>query len=820
MLPLCLALLGLLPHPNHGARDGEGPAWTVIAPAKASSDGPTRLELQPDGSVLASGPVPERETLTLDFEGDWTGVTGLRLEALPDASLPDGGPGRAPGGLFQLTELRLGTSSLQNRRPRPELLLEAVDGDDLESGWPSYAIDDNRATAYGPARAVGGPCVAVFLLEGPLPSLRQGLLRVELVHDLGAGQSLGRLRLSVTTDPDPRAALGLDGDENRAAFEGQVQAAIGRGVDWLLSQQELDGSWRYQEPHYRSGAAALAAYTLLRCGLRRDHPSVERAIAYCLANPPDRTYTLGVQLMALGAHDPVGHRAAIERLTAELLGIQTRGWAYPTDPSTQVDLSNTQYAVLGLRAAALAGIDIKDKVWIDAGRQVLQHQERTRGSDPAAGFGYHSGDDPSGSLTAAGLTVLGVVLEHLERGTDAFEKGAAAGLRWLEREFTVTRNPRPSQGQTQHDQDKWWLYYLYGLERVAGLFDLDLVGPFDWYRSGAATLLERQQGNGSWQPFHNGEAAQEIPDTCFALLFLARATSAPATGQAPSQTAPVADGIDPHSGMHVRATGGAPWRAWLVDFGNGLRARHQWPDDGGLRVVEVRWERVDAAGQVLELLERVAGDPSRDEAQNRFAARLRLAEPGRHRLRATAVLLAPDGTQAEEHSAPLEVSQPFADHDGLLDYARGSAQNLLVGVPAEITASSALGGDWTAAGAVDGRQAFGWCSADGDPRPWWRIELERGCRADRLLLSQRQELWADDPWRSARVRKVAVSINGGRPLEVELNQSPWRKTEVDLGKTVKVDQLEVRVLETVGLHPAHPDHDGCGLAEIELVSGR
>ena len=59
----------------------------------------------PDHSVLASGPAPAEEAYTVAAALPGARITALRLEALPDPSLPQGGPGRDYYGNFALTGL-------------------------------------------------------------------------------------------------------------------------------------------------------------------------------------------------------------------------------------------------------------------------------------------------------------------------------------------------------------------------------------------------------------------------------------------------------------------------------------------------------------------------------------------------------------------------------------------------------------------------------------------------------------------------------------------------------------------------------------------
>ena len=148
-----------------------------------------------------------------------------------------------------------------------------------------------------------------------------------------------------------------------------VNAALERGVAFLLSTQNRDGSWgvdieeRSSAIHdLRDGSCALAVYTLLKCGLAADHPAIQRALAFLLENTPTRTYATGVQLHALGAlHDPA-QKKRMQELLAILLDLFGHGgWDYPG--AGRPDLSNTQVAALGLRAAHAAGLSVPKATW-------------------------------------------------------------------------------------------------------------------------------------------------------------------------------------------------------------------------------------------------------------------------------------------------------------------------------------------------------------------------------------------------------------------------------------------------------------------------
>jgi hypothetical protein len=100
------------------------------------------------------------------------------------------------------------------------------------------------------------------------------------------------------------------------------------------------------------------------------------------------------------------------------------------------------------------------------------------------------------------------------------EKSVMDGLAWLDKNWSVTENIGPPE--TARGQATGWLYYyLYALERTGMLYDTALIGNHDWYLEGARVLLNAQKPDGSWDASHFKHATW---DTCFAILFLKRAT--------------------------------------------------------------------------------------------------------------------------------------------------------------------------------------------------------------------------------------------------------------------------------------------------------
>ena len=81
--------------------------WTVLTGATISSTGGEIFTVLGDNSILVSGNNPATTVYSVSFSGSFSGITGIRLEALSDASLPFSGPGRQANGNLTLTEITL-----------------------------------------------------------------------------------------------------------------------------------------------------------------------------------------------------------------------------------------------------------------------------------------------------------------------------------------------------------------------------------------------------------------------------------------------------------------------------------------------------------------------------------------------------------------------------------------------------------------------------------------------------------------------------------------------------------------------------------------
>jgi hypothetical protein len=187
-------------------------AWHVLTPKSLAAGGDVVLAADADGSVLASGPNPGETTYTIEALAGLPRITAIRLETLPDPTLPKGGPGRDPYGNFQLNgfEVDAGGSHLSIKSIRAD---EAVGGTGVDTFFPAslsrdvYAPRGWRIDASREEKRL--PRQIVFTLAQPLET-PAGVITIRLKHQGAAvGQSLGRFRLSVTSSRTPQRVVEL-----------------------------------------------------------------------------------------------------------------------------------------------------------------------------------------------------------------------------------------------------------------------------------------------------------------------------------------------------------------------------------------------------------------------------------------------------------------------------------------------------------------------------------------------------------------------------------------------------------------------------------
>ena len=186
--------------------------WQPVEFVELGGSSTSTLTAQDDGSILATG-TSVKGTYELTLKTPLENITGLRLEALADPSLPSGGPGRAPNGNFVLAELALTAAPLSDLEKSAPLKLQKATATFSQATYEiSKAIDGNLGTGWAIAPQAAKSQTAI--LETAADQSHEGgsQLKVTMTFQFDDKHLLGKFRLSVTDSPRPLKSQSIAGD--------------------------------------------------------------------------------------------------------------------------------------------------------------------------------------------------------------------------------------------------------------------------------------------------------------------------------------------------------------------------------------------------------------------------------------------------------------------------------------------------------------------------------------------------------------------------------------------------------------------------------
>jgi len=174
-------------------------------------------------------------------------------------------------------------------------------------------------------------------------------------------------------------------------------------------------------------------------------------------------------------------------------------------PNGGYDRSNSQYGVLGMWALDQAAGEVPTLYWkiVDAAWKKAQLRD--------GGWNYNNGGEDSlrseatPSMTAAGIATLFITQDYtLEQNWSVCKGGVKndnieRGLHWMDQHIDKAMAGVP--------------YTMYGIERIGTASGHKYFGTKDWYKMGSEYFVRHQLKDGGFGG---------IPNTCFALVFLAR----------------------------------------------------------------------------------------------------------------------------------------------------------------------------------------------------------------------------------------------------------------------------------------------------------
>jgi hypothetical protein len=183
-----------------------GGSWITLLSASIRTMQGTILTRREDGTLSASGSNPRKETYEIEAVTTVNQITGIRLEAVPDPSLPRGGPGRDPYGNFVVTDFQVEAASPADPSRFEHVVFEEIQADNGKvndkNARQLWTIDASREDERRPRQIV-------FTAASPFGS-GEVRLRIRIRQDSEYGsQGLGRFRLSVTSSTDPNAIVSI-----------------------------------------------------------------------------------------------------------------------------------------------------------------------------------------------------------------------------------------------------------------------------------------------------------------------------------------------------------------------------------------------------------------------------------------------------------------------------------------------------------------------------------------------------------------------------------------------------------------------------------
>lgn len=174
--------------------------WQVLAPTTFESAGGATPVTLDDNSVLLTEDRPEKDVYTITVQTKLRDISGFRIEALTDESLPGKGPGRGDDKRpnFILSEVTVTAAPVDDPTAKTEIELAGAKADFAQNGYAAAAAIDGELDRGG--WAIGQkffqPHWISFNTRQPVGNERGTILTFRLHQNYGGSRTIGRVRLS------------------------------------------------------------------------------------------------------------------------------------------------------------------------------------------------------------------------------------------------------------------------------------------------------------------------------------------------------------------------------------------------------------------------------------------------------------------------------------------------------------------------------------------------------------------------------------------------------------------------------------------------
>ncbi|WP_395751250.1 DUF1553 domain-containing protein [Prosthecobacter sp.] len=200
-----------------------------LKPTAFITESDAESELQPDGSVLLTGPAPDKDTYTFETELAAGELSGLMLETLTHASIPGDGPGRGganrPNFVLHSFDCTL-TSPDGKTQP---LTFKAAYADYSQGNYNVTSLITKTGKAgWAIGQRFHEPHWAAFELKQPMAITPGAKLSIRMAQNFGNGLVIGCLRISSISgnvaaclpeieEPSPAPPVAAKGRKGKAA---------------------------------------------------------------------------------------------------------------------------------------------------------------------------------------------------------------------------------------------------------------------------------------------------------------------------------------------------------------------------------------------------------------------------------------------------------------------------------------------------------------------------------------------------------------------------------------------------------------------------
>ncbi|OGF53400.1 MAG: hypothetical protein A2497_03265 [Candidatus Firestonebacteria bacterium RifOxyC12_full_39_7] len=284
-------------------------------------------------------------------------------------------------------------------------------------------------------------------------------------------------------------------------FEQSKEASIRKGIRFLLSQQEENGS--FKSAYFPLGATQMALLVLFKQGWSEEDKPVKKAVDFMLKheqadgsyfsnNEVEKekvSYLTGMAIKVLSKTVNPVYKEKVKKSVEFMKSIQDKEGGFGYYKGSRADMSATENVAKGLEEGYnFLNIQKNDEMWIKMLDYLKNHQNED------GGFGYADDNETTrssyGSMTAVGLSLQSLFKKPLS--SDEVKKS----IDWLSKNYTLKENPKAKS-------DKHYPYYLKALAESLNLYGLDTITDKDnnihyYYKELVEKLMKEQLEDGSW----------------------------------------------------------------------------------------------------------------------------------------------------------------------------------------------------------------------------------------------------------------------------------------------------------------------------------